>query len=202
MRFFCIIVLTTFCFSCLTKQGRVKCFEKKYHLELNEPKVSVIKNMVIDSLNSWANLRMKYMTSYNSKNMIWKVDKIVFNKSGNRLLGWVLKKYTNKESNVDYIKMFVGEKRNGNWIFYFRYMPNIMINRNLSFKYLKPKHTKGMPYSFDDLSEIAVYQMVQGGLFKFGSCKIDHSYIDSWFDLRPGNLEEGYIKSRTEILKN
>ena len=192
------ILLSLVFFSCLSRKEKVKCFQNEYEKQIDSYEFNKLETMVTDSIKKWANLKMRDFLQFESEDENWKIDKIVFNESRQRLLGWIWIQDKSKTSKMDYIKMFVGENKNGIWFFYFRYLPEIAVPYDNPYKCIK--HKKGDRFTKEQLLKIMLFRYQSQSINK-KTCKMNDLLIDRWFDLNPGNLEEGYIKSRKDILE-
>ena len=110
---------------------------------------------------------------------------MIINSSSDKLFGWILQ-IDNDDSKdaLDYVKFYSGENKNGQWFFYLHNMPKILADR---------EDNGNQKYTFEQLSEIARKEVVNGGLVN-NNCQIDDSYINDWIDRKGRNLFEWHTK--------
>jgi|TARA_B110000914_G_scaffold225064_1_gene244688 hypothetical protein len=175
-----ILLVPIFLGSCNGDKKQKECL-KTYLTEVKQTKryESISKNLR-DSLYSWADNNVRLAKNYKSNKYEWKVGGIAFNSREDRLFGWILKKNLDKVAKLDNVKYFVAEKQGSQWQFYLTTMPSMSITRAFTFDYLssRDKHT---PFTFGELSEIAIHEAIRGGLLKKRGCEINDDYINDWF---------------------
>ena len=188
-----VLLVSIFLGSCKGNKKRKECL-KTYLTEVKQTKrYESISTNLRDSLYSWADLNVRLAKNYKSNKYEWKMDGIVFNSTKDRLFGWILDKDLDKEAVFDYVEYFVAEKQGEQWQFYLVSMPSMPITRAYTFDYLSSKE-KNTPFTFEELSEIAIHEAVEGGLIKNRSCEINDDYINGWFDRKGRNLPRGHQK--------
>ena len=187
-----MLLLSIFLGSC---QGYIKEkeFLRTYLIEVKQTKrYELISINLKDSLYSWADNNVRLAKNYKSNKYKWKIDGVVFNSIGTRFFGWILKKDFYEKAKLDYVKYFIAEKQDNQWQFYLTNMPSMSIARASTFDYLNSKE-KNTPFTFHELSEIAIHEAVRGGLIKKNDCEINNDYINDWFDDQLNEYHQEYL---------
>ncbi len=176
-----LIFLTLGMQSCMSQQEKVLCLNEL----LKERKNNNLEKALTDSINSWEVKELKHMTYYKEGMSAWKIDGLIENSDSDRLFGWILQvDYDDDKTSLDYVHYFSGEKREDRWFFYLHNMPSNWADR---------EDNRNQKYTFEQLSEIARKEVVNGGLVN-DNCKIDDSYINGWIDREGRNLFEWHTK--------
>ncbi len=166
--------------SCMRQDEKMKCLNEALKTENKE-----LTSTLQDSIQSWSRRRLKSMSRFSPSESTWKIDALIINSSSDKLFGWILQ-IDNDDSKdaLDYVKFYSGENKNGQWFFYLHNMPKILADR---------EDNGNQKYTFEQLSEIARKEVVNGGLVN-NNCQIDDSYINDWIDRKGRNLFEWHTK--------
>lgn len=176
-----LILLALSMKSCLPLEEQVICLNEL----LRERKNNNLEKAITDSINSWADKELKHMTYFKKGMYAWKLDGLIENSDSDRLFGWILQVDNDDDKkSLDYVHYFSGEKREDRWFFYLHNMPSIWADR---------ENNRNQKYTFEQLSEIARKEVVNGGLVN-NNCKIDDSYINGWIDREGRSLFELHTK--------
>lgn len=180
---FGILILILLSLGCENKEGQLKCLEEQIDLYKEEENYKALITAVEDSIKKWADKELRHTMSYKPSNSKWKVDEVLFNEDKSKLFGWILKVDEEQVADIpdeegrkdilDYVEYFAGERREGKWYFYIHHMPGIWFAR---------EDNNNQPYSFEHLSKVAKREIVEGGIFKIGTCEMNYSYINDWID--------------------
>lgn len=176
-----------FMYSCMSHDEKINCVEKL----INENKNHEVSAILEDSIYSWSNQKLKFMSRYAPEFTTWEIDALFFNSTSDRLFGWILKIDNDvKVNSLDYVEFYCGEKRGNKWFFYLHNMPSVWGVR---------EHNDNMKYTFEQLSTIAKEQVIRGGLINSDG-KLNDSYINEWVDRDGRDLYEwhkDFLKSGT-----
>ena len=166
--------------SCMSQDEKMECLNEALEVENKE-----LTSTLQDSIQSWSRRELKSMSRFNPNASTWKIDAMIKNSSSDKLFGWILQvDNDNSKDALDYVKFYSGEKRNGQWFFYLHNMPKTWADR---------EDNGNQKYTFEQLSEIARKEVVNGGLVN-ENCKMDDSYINGWIDREGRNLFEWHKK--------
>jgi len=87
---------------------------------------------------------------------------------------------------MDDIQLIYAKKFGDKWRFFYRGMNTLYAER-----FYTDKKEPSTPYSFEELSNFAKKKIIEGGYFKNGSCEINNTYINDWYN---ENLEKNHQK--------
>lgn len=107
--------------SCTGRSTQVDCLNKYIERTRTTSHYQEAEQEFVKTLNQWWERGVRTMG--HMKKCDWKIDAILFNSSGTQALVVVLQIDTNPSAKLDYIEVFVGEKKGGQWQFYLGGVP-------------------------------------------------------------------------------
>ncbi|CAF3310609.1 unnamed protein product [Rotaria socialis] len=175
-----IVLLLNLIFGgCVNRKQQLKCLNNILAHSNQDPEYKLMKKAIRDSVLKFASLKLENHSRYLRTN--WRVGDFIMNSSKNKLFGWIID-FTNDEEELNYLKLFIGEKLNGRWYYYTHNMRGVWFD----------KKTNNMKtYTYKHIADYAKKEIIGGGLFKWNSCTIDDDYIEGW----QREKEEGYKMS-------
>jgi len=171
--------------SCKSLEEQMQCLEEQ-HLEIKETNVyNTVYTSFSDTLQIWRNLNLEFISRL--KIVDWKVDStILFNITRDKCLLFLLKRDTVTGAVHDNIKILLGVK-NIHWKFFYYGMPSLTA--------IRERVGKSEPFSFEELSEMALHQVIQGGYFEKYTCNINDDYVNGWYDQYKEKLHVEFLQS-------
>lgn len=189
-----IIILLLFIFlhiSCKSTNDKLICLQNKNKVWSKQEVYKDMQKQLTDTLLDWINNKnIKRVQYYKKKS--WKIDSTVFfNTLQNAAILLIMDQDTSINATMDNIQLIYA-KRNGNkWNFYKSGMPTITANR-----YYTDKKDPTIPYTFEELSDIAKKEIIEGGYFKNNTCDINDSYINDWYTKDLEYLHQKFLNDK------
>lgn len=168
-----VIWITPSC-SQVKKEKQLKCFyEEVEKLKSTFDYMNVMKSFK-DTLNEWIEKDIKGVRYL--QRVEWKISDVVFfNEDKSKCLLLLGSIDPDTALTFDEVQILGAEKINNAWYFYIQSYPTCLYNR----KDNEPRR----PYTFEEMSNDVVGDLIRDGYFRKNSCEINYSYIDSdiWF---------------------
>ena len=121
------------------------------------------------------------------RNTYWEIDSnVYFNSRNEAAIVLILRQDHNINAKMDFINFIYARKNLSHWKFYFITLPVLNIER-----YYTSKKDPLNLITINELSEIGKNEIIKGGYFKEGTCAINNSYIDKWYN---PDLENEHMK--------
>lgn len=168
-----IIFITPSC-SQVKEEKQLQCFREEVEkLRSTFDYLNVMKSFS-DTLNSWLVKDIKAVRYLNREK--WSIsDAVFFNKDKSKCLLLLASIDPDTSITFDGVKIIGGEKINMIWHFYFQSYPMCLYNRK--------ENEQKRPFTFEEMTNDVISDLIRDGYFKKNSCEINYNYIDSdiWF---------------------